>query len=152
MLINYKVSENPKALKLIYALIDFIDYDHFEALASYTRHTFQVTHFHNTTPLLTKLFQQKTYEYADLLFYILEKILGKLSVPYKREDSQFIEELSFCLENELQNRNIPISCSSNAIALFLKLEKSVKRNQSLHFLVNVSILTDNIMISCIILL
>lgn len=42
VLINYKLNENPKALKLICALLDFIEYKHFEALADFTRHTFQV--------------------------------------------------------------------------------------------------------------
>lgn len=42
VLINYKVTDNPKALKLICALLDFIEYKHFEELANFTRRTFQV--------------------------------------------------------------------------------------------------------------
>lgn len=43
VLINYKIKETPKALKLICALLDFIEYKHFEALSIFTHNTFQVT-------------------------------------------------------------------------------------------------------------
>lgn len=45
VLINYKVNDNPRALKLICAMLDYVEYKHFEALANFTLYTFQVVTF-----------------------------------------------------------------------------------------------------------
>lgn len=72
-----------------------------------------------------------------MLFYVLEKILTKLARPIHPEDSQFLEELLPCLESEIRIKNLPVSCSTNAIGLLLKLEKVMKRNLQIHHIVTV---------------
>lgn len=72
-----------------------------------------------------------------MLFYVLEKILSKLSRPIHPEDAQFLEELLPCLECEVRIKNLPVSCSSNAIGLLLKLEKILDRNLQIHHIVAV---------------
>lgn len=73
-----------------------------------------------------------------MLFYALEKILVKLSKPLHPQDAQFLEELVLTLESEVRAKNLPVSCSSNAISLLLKLEKIAKRNLQLHHIVTVN--------------
>lgn len=83
-----------------------------------------------------------------MLFYIIEKILAKLSRPFHPVDVEFLEELLPCLESEVRCKNLPVSCSSNAIALLLKLEKIINRNLPVHHIVTVSERTIECVSNC----
>lgn len=74
-----------------------------------------------------------------MLFYALENILKKLSVPMDARDAQFLEEFLPILEYEVRIKNLPVSCSSNAISLMLKLEKLMHRDLQIHHIVTVRV-------------
>lgn len=68
--------------------------------------------------------QENDFDSASALFYAIDKILSKLTaVNCSHEQIAFIKQLQVHLETSIENRMLPVNCSTNAIALMVKLKK-----------------------------
>lgn len=121
-------------------MLNFLNYNEFGSLVELTDDLFRVSNLKNMYRFFfTFYFKDLSFQHANLHFYAINKILSRKNASeLSLADTQFLKRLQFWLEQNLETKMFPVHCSTNAIALLVKLQNFSRPNVSLQYLFMVS--------------